>query len=135
MEGELITENLRTISSIPLRLLVQGENKIPSILEVRGEVFMTKAIFAALNDEASKHGEKIFANPRNAAAGSLRQLSSEITAKRHLSFFAYSIAGKTAFHHHAENLAFLKDLSFPICPYNKIVSGVEGLIGYYDVLA
>lgn len=86
--GENITTNVRTIKSIPLRLVGEG---IPNILEVRGEVFMPKASFNTLNKLAIKKGEKTFANPRNAAAGSLRQLDSKVTASRNLAFYAYGI--------------------------------------------
>ncbi len=86
--GENITENVRTISAIPLKL--QGDD-IPARIEVRGEVFMPKVGFDKLNEIAAKKGEKVFVNPRNAAAGSLRQLDSRITAKRPLSFYAYSL--------------------------------------------
>lgn len=86
--GENITENVRTIKSIPLKLI--GDN-FPDIIEVRGEVFMPKASFEHLNNEAKKRGEKTFANPRNAAAGSLRQLDSKITSKRNLAFYAYGL--------------------------------------------
>lgn len=88
LTGENITENVRTIKCIPLRLT--GDN-YPSIIEVRGEVFMPKASFEQLNVHAIKKGEKVFANPRNAAAGSLRQLDSKITSKRNLSFYAYGL--------------------------------------------
>ncbi|MFA0521128.1 NAD-dependent DNA ligase LigA, partial [Vibrio sp. 10N.222.55.E8] len=86
--GENITENVRTISSIPLKLQGKGW---PERIEVRGEVFMPKAGFDKLNERALKKGEKVFVNPRNAAAGSLRQLDSRITAKRPLAFYAYSV--------------------------------------------
>lgn len=86
--GENITENVRTIKSIPLKL--QGDSW-PQRIEVRGEVFMPKAGFERMNELAVKKGEKVFVNPRNAAAGSLRQLDSRITAKRPLAFYAYSV--------------------------------------------
>lgn len=139
--GESITENIRTIASIPLRLENQKENDqwIPSELEVRGEVYMTKKVFKALNNEAEALGEKLFANPRNAAAGSLRQLDSRITAKRHLSFFAYGIGGgevpPSQNQKHSENLDFLKSLGFPVSPLNKVVKGIQACIEYYDDLA
>ncbi len=131
--GEQITENLRTVSAIPLKLRVSGLKW----LEVRGEVFMPKAAFLALNQEAEAKGEKLFANPRNAAAGSLRQLNSQITAKRSLSFFAYSLArcedesaksmGKT----HTQNLEKLREWGFPISPEVMCVQGIENCLAYY----
>ena len=84
--GENITQNVKTIRNVPLKL--RGD--YPKELEVRGEVFMDSAGFEKLNNEAQKRGEKVFVNPRNAAAGSLRQLDSKITAKRPLMFYAYS---------------------------------------------
>ncbi|MCW8834389.1 MAG: NAD-dependent DNA ligase LigA, partial [Colwellia sp.] len=89
--GENITENIRTIKSIPLKLMGESGIDYPDVLEVRGEVFMPKASFEQLNELAKKKGEKAFANPRNAAAGSLRQLDSKITAKRNLAFYAYGL--------------------------------------------
>lgn len=131
--GEQITENLRTVSAIPLvlRQTIGGES-IPALLEVRGEVYMPKAAFLALNQKAEEKGEKIFANPRNAAAGSIRQLNSHITAQRSLGFFAYALArceiqGKT----HSENLKQLKEWGFPISPEVRVVEGIEGCLDYY----
>lgn len=137
--GEDVTENLRTIKSLPLKLISHASNiKVPKSLEVRGEVFMTKASFTELNKKAERLNEKIFANPRNAAAGSLRQLDSQITAKRGLSFFAYNVAEvspATNFKTHFQNLEYLKNLGFPVCPENKQVSGIEGCLGFYDQIA
>ncbi len=143
--GEVITENLRTISDVPLQLNAGMNAKmnaklntktiaIPKSLEVRGEVYMSKAAFHALNEKARKTGDKIFANPRNAAAGSIRQLDSRITAKRRLSFFAYSIASKAPSDSQSENLDYLKQLGFPICPLNKIAKGIEGCLDFYRSL-
>ncbi|HXH54180.1 MAG TPA: NAD-dependent DNA ligase LigA [Gammaproteobacteria bacterium] len=133
--GEQITENLRTISAIPLKL--QGK-KIPPLLEVRGEVFMPKAGFEALNKNALKHGEKQFANPRNAAAGSLRQLDSQITAKRPLNFFAYAMARAEGLEKEtesqSESLNQLHRWGFPICLENQVAQGILGCLAFYQVL-
>jgi len=131
--GEDVTENLRTISSIPLQLT--GKD-VPRLLEVRGEVFMPKSTFVKLNEAAIKNGTKLLVNPRNAAAGSLRQLDSKITAKRHLSFFAYSLAfvSNYDFATHAEQLSFLKSLHFPINSENKLVKGIEACLDYFNSL-
>tara|TARA_B110000438_G_scaffold198122_1_gene189625 strand:+ start:1558 stop:3636 length:2079 start_codon:yes stop_codon:yes gene_type:complete len=150
--GENITENVRTIKSIPLRL--QG-NSFPDVLEVRGEVFMPKASFEALNKQAIKKGEKGFANPRNAAAGSLRQLDSKITAKRNLAFYAYGIgyvgaladidntlAGETesiderwlANSHH-QRLCQIKALGLPMCPEVRLLNNATEVEAFYqDIL-
>ena len=90
--GEEITQNLKTIRSIPLRLEAPQNTQIPELLEVRGEAYLTLEGFTALNEQRLAAGEPIFANPRNAAAGSLRQLDSRITAQRSLDFFAYGIS-------------------------------------------
>ena len=152
--GENITENVRTIKSIPLRL--QGKN-YPDILEVRGEVFMPKASFEHLNQQAVKKGEKGFANPRNAAAGSLRQLDSKITAKRNLAFYAYGIGyvgssklsdvqgidGNGAAgidetwlaNSHYQRLCQIKDLGLPMCPEVKLLKHVDHVEDFYqDIL-
>lgn len=133
--GENITENVRTISSIPLKL--QGEGW-PSRLEVRGEVFMPKAGFERLNNEALKKGSKPFANPRNAAAGSLRQLDSRITAKRPLDFYAYSVGtveGASLALSHFQRFLQLKAWGLPICPETKVVADISTVQQYYkDIL-
>lgn len=121
--GENITENVRTIGCIPLKLQGSG---YPDVLEVRGEVFMPKASFDAINANAIKKGEKTFANPRNAAAGSLRQLDSKITAKRNLAFYSYGlgyVSDETwlAGSHH-QRLMQVKDLGVPVCPEIKLLS-------------
>ncbi|WDE13921.1 NAD-dependent DNA ligase LigA [Thalassomonas haliotis] len=141
--GENITENIRTIKSIPLRL--SGEN-YPGILEVRGEVFMPKASFDSLNALAMKKGEKTFANPRNAAAGSLRQLDSKITAKRNLAFYAYGIGfvgesrdnalGQAWLENsHYQRLKQLQILGLPMCPEVRLLAGEYECEAFYqDIL-
>ncbi|MFI4937030.1 MAG: NAD-dependent DNA ligase LigA [Candidatus Berkiellales bacterium] len=131
--GEDITNNLRTISTIPL--VLQGD--YPQKLEVRGEVFMPKAEFEKLNEQARQHDEKTFANPRNAAAGSLRQLDSKITAKRKLAFYSYGaqiIEGKAFPPTHSQSLAQLSSWGIRICPESKVVRGIEQVQRYYDQL-
>lgn len=138
--GENITENVRTIKSIPLKLL--GEN-YPDVLEVRGEVFMPKASFDDLNKTALKKGEKAFANPRNAAAGSLRQLDSKVAAKRNLAFYAYGVgyveqASNKALgeewleNSHYQRLCQLKALGIPMCPEVKLLAESSEVNGFYQ---
>ncbi|SYZ81904.1 NAD-dependent DNA ligase LigA [Vibrio paracholerae] len=133
--GENITENVRTIKAIPLRL--QGAD-FPTRLEVRGEVFMPKAGFEALNARALKKGEKQFANPRNAAAGSLRQLDSKITAQRPLAFYAYSVGvieGRELATSHYQRFLQLKGWGLPICPETKPVTSLTEVKAFYqDIL-
>lgn len=133
--GENITENVRTIKAIPLKLQGQGW---PERIEVRGEVFMPKAGFDKLNEQALKKGEKVFVNPRNAAAGSLRQLDSRITATRPLSFYAYSVGvvqGATLSSSHYERFLQLKGWGLPMCPETKRVSDLDEVKAYYqDIL-
>lgn len=133
--GEAITSNIRTIPSIPLHL--RG-NDYPKTLEVRGEVFMPKAGFEALNQHAKQHGEKIFANPRNAAAGSLRQLDPTITAQRPLAFFCYGIGvvtGKKMPLRHSEILQQLQTWGLRINPATKVVADIDGCLQYYQTIA
>ncbi|OAN13929.1 DNA ligase (NAD(+)) LigA [Photobacterium jeanii] len=130
--GENITANVRTIRSIPLKLRGEGW---PARLEVRGEVFMPKAGFEALNERAIKKGEKTFANPRNAAAGSLRQLDSKITASRPLSFYAYSVGvveGLTLAQSQYERLLQLKSWGLPMCPEIRQLETINDVIAYYQ---
>ncbi len=120
--GENITENLKTVKSIPLRL----ENA-PEFLEVRGEVYMPKSSFERLNEEREMEGESLFANPRNAAAGSLRQLDSAVTAKRNLDIFIFNIQqinGKEL-KGHRESLDYLEDLGFKVSPVRNVVNSIE----------
>ncbi|MBD2859034.1 NAD-dependent DNA ligase LigA [Spongiibacter sp. KMU-158] len=129
--GEDITQNVRTVGSIPLRLTGSGW---PAKLEVRGEIYLPKQAFEALNNQARAEGSKLFVNPRNAAAGSLRQLDSRITAKRALEMCCYSIAGlddSGLFSRHTEGLEQLKAWGFLINPEMRVVDSVDGCIEYY----
>ena len=129
--GEDVTANIRTVRSIPLRL--QSANP-PAILEVRGEVLMFKADFARLNERQRAAGAKEFANPRNAAAGSLRQLDSKVTAQRSLSFFAYGIGMLEAAALPASQRALLDwyaELGIPVCRDNAVVRGAPALLEFY----
>ena len=134
--GEDVTSNIRTIRAIPLRL--QGPN-LPNVIEVRGEVFMHRADFEAMNKTAAKSGEKEFANPRNAAAGSLRQLDSKITAKRPLSFFAYGLGALEPSQWlpstHSELLNLYEVLGLPVCRERTVVSSLDGLMKFYAGIA
>ncbi len=129
--GEEITENVRTIKAIPLTLRGQGW---PARLEVRGEVFMPKAGFEAMNRDALAAGEKVFVNPRNAAAGSLRQLDSRITASRPLSFYAYGVGvgGEQLGGSHFGRLNQLKEWGLPLSPEVKLKEGAAGCQSFHD---
>lgn len=129
--GEDITQNIRTIKSVPLKL--RG-NDFPALIEIRGEVFLTKSEFKKINAEAEKTGGKIFANPRNAAAGSLRQLDPHVTASRNLSIYFYGIGQVDKFtlpHSHHEVLELLKKWGFPVNPEIKLVNNYQGCLTYY----
>lgn len=137
--GEDITSNVKTIRAVPLKL--KG-SKVPAVLEVRGEVFMPLAGFTAMNDKARAESEKVFANPRNAAAGSLRQLDPKITAQRPLMFYAYAVGavedaeGLLNGQSHHRRLMQLKDWGLPVCPEIRLVSGGEAALEYYqDILS
>ncbi len=133
--GEDITQNIRTIAAVPLRL--RGDDW-PRRLEVRGEVYMPKAGFERLNQRAKARGEKCFVNPRNAAAGSLRQLDSRITARRPLSMYCYSVGlveGGTLPDKHSEILACLSQWGLRVCPELRVVKGLAACEQYYQAMA
>ena len=131
--GEDVTQNVKTVSNIPLRL--HGEN-IPELIEIRGEVLMLKADFAALNARQAENGQKPFANPRNAAAGSLRQLDSRITAQRKLHFFPYSIArqqGGFIAEEHLQELGYCKELGFSLPDGNfGCFPNIDEVLAFYE---
>ena len=132
--GEDVTQNVRTIKCIPLSLL---GTDTPESIEIRGEVFMTKDGFQRLNQNQQDSGEKVFANPRNAAAGSLRQLDPKITAQRPLSFFAYGMGQCSDDFHvkaHAELLAAVKKWGVPVSPETKTASGLKGCLAFYRAI-
>lgn len=129
--GENVLNNIKTIRAIPLKL----NGDYPSVIEVRGEVFMPKKGFDTLNAQQLANGEKTFANPRNAAAGSLRQLDSRITAKRPLAFYAYGVGvleGQEEPESYQETVEQLARFGLPICPLFQVVSGLSELLDYYQ---
>jgi DNA ligase (NAD+) len=133
--GEDVTQNLRTIAAIPLKL--RGRSW-PCVLEVRGEVFMPKRGFEALNRRQREQGAKTFANPRNAAAGSLRQLDPKVTAMRPLMMFCYGL-GEVEAHpmtaSHSDNMALLRDWGLPISPELQVLSGLDACLAYFSAMA
>ena len=133
--GEDITQNLKTIRAIPLALRVEAQS-VPALLEVRGEVFIRKDDFLKLNIQQEANDKPVFANPRNAAAGSLRQLDSRITATRPLSIFCYQagmVEGMT-FETHSEFLTALQNWGFPVNPEIKILNGIEEAVAFHSDL-
>ena len=134
--GEEITQNLKTIRTIPLRLTVSRKVQIPEMLEVRGEAYLTLEGFKVLNEQRLEAGETIFANPRNAAAGSLRQLDSRITAQRPLEFFAYGISdtGQIPCSSQKELLEYLEELGFKINPLTKFCPNISEVIEHFKYL-
>jgi DNA ligase (NAD+) len=130
--GEDVTHNIRTIESVPLRLVGKDH---PELLEVRGEVFMSIAGFREMNRRAEEKGEKIFVNPRNAAAGSLRQLDPRLAASRPLEIFFYAagvVEGAALPARHSQVLAKLRSWGLRTAPESRVVVGVDGLLAYYD---
>jgi len=130
--GEDVTANVLTIKSIPLRL---NTPRPPQFIEVRGEVFMSHHAFKQLNQQAIARGDKTFANPRNAAAGSLRQLDPQVTATRPLSFFSYGVGavqGWVVPKSHAELMETYMSWGLPVCEYRQVVRGFDGLLAFYD---
>lgn len=133
--GENVTHNVRTIQAIPLKL--RGDD-VPTLLEVRGEIFMPKKGFEELNRRQQEVGEKTFANPRNAAAGSLRQLDPKITASRPLSIYVYALGEVSDYFEiktHFNMLQQLKSWGLPVCPEIRLVKGAQGCLDYYAYLA
>lgn len=128
--GENVTANVRTIRSIPLVLKVPEGEAVPELLDVRGEVYMPRHAFMQLNEQRAERGESEFANPRNAAAGSLRQLDPQVTASRSLSFFAYYIVGEGARAKHSESLAALTRYGFKVSENYKVVQNIDEAIKY-----
>ncbi|PZQ13191.1 MAG: DNA ligase (NAD(+)) LigA [Rhodanobacter denitrificans] len=129
--GEDVTANLRVVKAVPLRLRGRGW---PRVLEVRGEVYMPRAAFEAYNERARRDGGKVLANPRNGAAGSLRQLDPRITASRPLSFYAYALGvveGGELPETHSAVLAQLRDWGFPVSTLVETARGAEGCLAYY----
>lgn len=128
--GENVTANVRTIRSIPLTLNVPEGEAVPELLDVRGEVYMPRQAFMRLNEQRAERGESEFANPRNAAAGSLRQLDPQVTASRSLSFFAYYLIGEGAQPKHSESLALLARYGFKVSENYKVVENIDEAIKY-----
>jgi len=130
--GENVTRNVRTIASVPLRLL--GDDW-PPVLEVRGEIFMPRKGFDELNNRQRELGEKTFANPRNAAAGSLRQLDSRVTASRPLAIYCFGlgeVAGPPLSATHSGGMALLRQWGLPVSPELKVVTGLESCAAYFE---
>ncbi len=129
--GEDVTHSVRTIPSVPLRLI---GSDWPRVLEVRGEVYMPRAAFEAFNERARERGERTLANPRNAAAGSIRQLDPKVSASRPLAFFAYAlghIEPEPRWRQHTDMLADFRRYGLPVCPEADRAIGIAGLLGYY----
>jgi DNA ligase (NAD+) len=133
--GEDVTANIRTIKAIPLKL--KGSH-FPKVMDVRGEVFMSHKDFNTLNQQAIDKSEKTFANPRNAAAGSLRQLDPKVTAQRTLSFYAYGIGQceppQQMPQSHSQLLDAYQQWGLPVCEHRAVVKGIDGLISFYEMV-
>ncbi len=130
--GEDVTANLRTVKAIPLRLLADPPG---DVLEVRGEVFMPRGAFAALNEQLERDGKPLYANARNTTAGTVRQKDPAVTASRNLSIWAYQLVGAHGLESHAESLELLRTLGFPVNPNVRRVAGIDEVIAYVDAWA
>lgn len=132
--GEDVTQNLKTISSMPLRIKQKGSRAVPEFIEVRGEVYMEKKPFTKLNHRREEQGEDPFANPRNAAAGSLRQLDPKVTARRPLNIFLYGIGTVRGIHFssHWEIMQTLADWGFPVNPLIRQAQDISACIDYFE---
>ena len=136
--GEEITKNIKTIKCIPLRLRIgelRGRYKIPEEIEIRGEVYISKKAFIKLNEEQKKKKEPLFANPRNAAAGSIRQLDAKITSQRSLSFFGYDLATDLGQKTHQETHFLIRTLGMPENPLNRYCQNLEEVIKFHQEIA
>ena len=136
--GEDVTQNIRTIGQIPLRLQAPMGAALPAVLEVRGEVYMRRDDFERLNERQRERGDKTFVNPRNAAAGAVRQLDPAIAAQRPLSFFAYGlgeVAGWVVPARHSQVLDALAACGLPVCADRAVVLGAEGLVAFHQRVA
>ena len=132
--GEDVTQNLKTIASLPLKMKTGAPHPVPAFIEVRGEVYMEKEPFEKLNRRRVEEGEAPFANPRNAAAGSLRQLDPKITARRPLNIFLYGVgsAGNAAFAGHWEIIQTLAAWGFPVNPLIRQAPDIDACIAYFE---
>jgi len=133
--GEDVTQNVRTVEAVPLRLR-DDDRKPPATLLVRGEVFLTKGEFARINRDLEREQEKVYANPRNLAAGTIRQLDPKVTAGRRLSFYGYSVVGTDGtygdgFPTHADEYRALREWGIPTNPYGEVADDVEGVLAFY----
>lgn len=134
MSGEVITHNIKTIKSVPHHLQKIPTQSFPEMIELRGEVYLSKAEFERINNEAKEKSEKIFANPRNAAAGSLRQLDARITANRHLSMYFYGVGEVKKYELPLSQyliLELLQTWGCPVNPETKLVTGYKNCLEYY----
>jgi DNA ligase (NAD+) len=132
VEGEDITQNIRTIQAVPLRLRPAAD--LSGIIEIRGEVYLSRTEFDRINAEREERGEPPFANPRNAAAGSVRQLDPRVTASRKLSIFCYALgeSGNLAFDTHEQLLAFIRDAGLPVNPHHHLAANAEEVLEFCD---
>ena len=131
--GEDVTQNLRTIRTLPLKMNPRDPDHVPDRIEIRGEVYLEKEAFRRLNERRIEQGESAFANPRNAAAGSLRQLDPRVTARRPLKIFCYGVGSieGTGFTTHWDTLQSLRDWGFPTNPDIRLARDVQACVGYY----